>query len=209
MKRLPTFTVVVGIAALGLTTLAVGCGGSGSTSASPAAPSAPAPSAPAANTASTTFNVTLLPVNENPPITNADASSAGSGIVTLTVTKDGAGNVTAATASFQMAGTGFPAGTTINMAHIHAGGPGVNGSIVVNTGLASGDMVVAGGNGNATKNNINVASDLATAILKDPASYYLNIHTLLNPNGAIRGQLAAGASGGTPSPAPAPGDPGY
>jgi len=36
-----------------------------------------------------------------------------------------------------------------------------------------------------------VPADKAAAILNDPTGFYFNVHTALNPNGAIRGQLSA------------------
>src|SRR5262245_60311425 len=77
---------------------------------SPAAPS---------GTTTHTFTAALRPSEETPPVTGAE--SAGSGTVTLTLntTTDASGNVSAATATFAVNLTGFPAGTPINMAHIH------------------------------------------------------------------------------------------
>ena len=63
--------------------------------------------------------------------------------------------------------------------------------MLVNTGLASGDVTLTNGAGGFTKTSINVASDVAQRILNNPAGFYFNVHTALNPNGAIRGQLSA------------------
>src|SRR3954452_15112611 len=93
-------TVVLGV-------LASACG---SSSTAPTAPTNP------------TFTATLLPANENPAIVGAEASGRGDATVTLVVTKDAAGNVTAATGTFVVNLSGFPAGTPINIAHIHTGG---------------------------------------------------------------------------------------
>jgi hypothetical protein len=35
-----------------------------------------------------------------------------------------------------------------------------------------------------------ITADLATALLGNPAGYYVNVHTRGQPGGAIRGQLA-------------------
>jgi CHRD domain len=66
--------------------------------------------------------------------------------------------------------------------HIHRGGAGVAGAVVVplKTPNASGAAT-----GCAT-----VARTLVAAILGSPAGYYLNIHTTEFPAGAIRGQLS-------------------
>ena len=168
---------------VGLSILAVGCADSSS------------PSAPSQGTRTTsTFTVPLLPANEVPPTTNADASSSGTATIALTVTKDDGGNITSATADFQINVSGFPAGTVVTGAHIHNGGPATNAGIYVSTGLTSGELALTNGSGSVTKNGIDVPSDKAAAILSNPGGHYFNVHTSLNPNGAIRGQLAGGGA---------------
>jgi CHRD domain len=177
MKRL---SVLV----LGLSVLAVGC----SESSSPSGPS------PGGTSTTTTFTVPLSPANEVPAITNADASGSGTAVIALTVTKDAAGTITSAIANIQISVTGFPTGTTFTDAHIHNGGPGSNAGVFVSAGLASGELVLTNGSGSIAKNGISVPSDRAAAILGNPAGHYFNVHTLLNPNGSIRGQLAGGGA---------------
>ena len=65
--------------------------------------------------------------------------------MTLVTTKDAAGNVTAATATFVVNLSGFPAGTPINISHIHAAPAGVNGGVVVNSGITAGQNVLTNG----------------------------------------------------------------
>jgi hypothetical protein len=167
---------------VGMSVLAVGCTDS-------------YPSAPSQGTITTsTFTVPLSSANEVPAITNADAGSSGTATIALTVTRDDSGNITSATANFQMSVTGFPAGTSVTDAHIHNGPAGSNAGIYVNTTLASGEMALVNGSGSITKNGVNVPADRAAAILNNPAGHYFNIHTILNPAGAIRGQLAGGGA---------------
>ena len=65
-------------------------------------------------------------------------------------------------------------------------------------------MVITNGSGSIAKNGIDVPADKAAAILSSPGGYYFNVHSALNPSGAIRGQLGAGGGGsvdpGTPEP---------
>ena len=165
---------------VGLSILAVGCSDS-------------APTAPTGGTTTTsTFTVPLSPANEVPAITNADASGSGTVVIALTVTKDGAGNITSASANFQISVSGFPAGTRVTDAHIHNAAAGSNGSAIVNVGLAAGDLAITNGSGSVTKNGINVPADRAAAILNNRAAHYFNVHTAINPDGAIRGQLSQG-----------------
>jgi hypothetical protein len=160
------------IAALG--TLAVGCGAS-----SPEAPSEE-------SRTTTTFTVPLSTANEVPAIANADAGASGTATIALNVTKDASGDITSATADFQITVTGFPDGTTVTDAHVH------NGGVVINTTLTSGDLVITNGGGSFTRNGINVSADRAAAILANPSAHYFNVHTALNPDGAVRGQLSTG-----------------
>jgi hypothetical protein len=169
---------------VGLGVFAIGC--------SESSPSAPSQDA----VTTTTFTVPLSPASEVPPVANADASGSGTATIALTVTKDAAGTVTAATANVQITVAGFQAGTRITDAHIHNAPAGSNGGVSVSAGLTSGELTLTNGGGSITKNGINVAADRAAAILGNPAGHYFNVHTTLNPDGAIRGQLAAGAAGG-------------
>ncbi len=138
------------------------------------------------------FTATLLPSNEVPAITNADASGRGTSTMTLNLTKDSAGAITAASFDFSMDLNSFPAGTTLTAAHIHPGASGVNGSPLINMGLGAGEIVlVNGAQSGILKTNLttNLTPAVAQDIINNPASYYFNVHTTLNGGGAARGQL--------------------
>src|SRR4051812_29216623 len=98
----------------GAAILAAACG-----SDNPAGPSTPP------NTIN--FTAALSAANENPPITNADTNARGTARITMNLTRDSAGAITDATANFSFDLTGFPAGTSIILSHIHEGAPGING----------------------------------------------------------------------------------
>lgn len=131
----------------------------------------------------------LSPFNEVPAVTNADRSGSGLVEITLHVTRNAAGAITAATADFEVALTGFPTGTTLTGAHIHPGVAGVNGGVAVTTGIASGEIVLTNGAGSFTRNGISVTPTTAQNIISNPAGFYFNVHTVLSPPGAARGQL--------------------
>jgi len=169
MKRLS-------IVALGIL-LASGCSSSNS---SPSTTSGPT---------TTRFTADLRPSNESPAITNAEQSGSGSVVIDLTQAKDSSGNVSTSTMNFTVTMQGFPSTTVVNIAHIHIGGAGTNGNIVVNTTLSPGQAVLTNGAGSFTEVGISLTNDLATQILANPAGYYFNIHTALNPGGVMRGQL--------------------
>jgi hypothetical protein len=161
----------------GVATMAAGCG---STTTAPTTVTLPT---------SYTFTASLLPSNETPAVTNADATGSGTATLTMNVTRDSSGGITAATMNFTVSLTGFPAGTSLTGAHIHQAGPGVSAGVSVSTGLASGEVVLASGAGSFTKSNINVAVDTANLLISGASGFYFNIHTTLNPGGAARGQL--------------------
>jgi len=168
MKRLSLLFVALGV-------LVSGCGSS--STAATTTPTNP------------TFTAALSPSNEVPAIVGGEAAGSGTATVTIVTTKDGAGNVTAATATFVVNLSGFPANTPINIAHIHQAAAGVNGSIVVNSLLTAGTVVLTNGSGTFTAANLTVDPALANVILTNPAGFYFNVHSTLNPGGVARGQL--------------------
>ena len=131
----------------------------------------------------------LSPFNEVPAVTNADRTGSGLVEITLHLTRNAAGTITAATADFEVALTGFPTGTTLTGAHIHPGAAGVNGGVAVSTGIASGEIVLSNGAGNFTRNGVTVTPAVAQSIISNPAGFYFNVHSVLSPPGAARGQL--------------------
>ena len=135
------------------------------------------------------FTADLKPSNEVPPITTPEASCSGKGTFTLTTTKDASGTITAANALFETDITGCPTSTVINIGHIHKAAAGTNGSVVVNSGLAPGELTLTAGAGKINKTQPTVEAALAADVIANPANYYMNWHSTLNPGGVIRGQL--------------------
>ncbi|MEK6620805.1 MAG: CHRD domain-containing protein [Chloroflexota bacterium] len=129
--------------------------------------------------------------NEVPPITNAEAAGTGKGTFTLDVTRDSAGKITAAKGTLAVTLSGFPATVTpIVGFHIHNAPAGTNAGVVVNSGVAaSAPVQFTSGSATITKADITVDPALAELIIANPAGYYFNAHTQLNPGGAVRGQL--------------------
>jgi hypothetical protein len=141
------------------------------------------------------FTAILLPSNEVPPVTNADAGASGTMQLTMTVTRDSANNITGATYDFVVNVTGFPANTTLTGAHIHNAGAGVNTAVVVGLPLTASDTALATGQATITKTGLSSTSSTVTpaavaqGIFNNPAGNYFNVHTSVNTGGAIRGQL--------------------
>jgi hypothetical protein len=169
MKPLYAFCAAIALLA------ATGC-----SSSSPSTPTTPT---------NPTFTVDMRPANEVPSITNAESTGSGQMTITFAVTRDAANNITSSTASFIGNFTNFPAGTTLTAAHIHPGAVGVNGSPLVNLNLAAGQVVFTNGTGSISVGGLNVPVEVTQQILTNPAGYYFNIHTALNPGGVARGQL--------------------
>ncbi len=137
-----------------------------------------------------TFAFALTTANEVPPIANAEAGASGNVTIKLNITRNASNVITAATVDFAVTLTGFPASTNITIAHIHENVAGVTGPIVVNTGLASGDVTLVSGAGSFTKNGVNVADlTVIDRILANPSAFYFNVHSTLNGGGVIRAQL--------------------
>lgn len=70
---------------------------------------------------------------------------------------------------------------TPTAAHIHRAPPTLPGPVVVPLGTP-----VTG----SSSGCVEVTRELALAILKRPAEYYVNVHNAFYPSGAVRGQLA-------------------
>jgi hypothetical protein len=160
-----------------LASVAAGCGSD--------TPMTPTPSP----TASSTFNAALLPASEVPPVTGSEAGGSGTASLTFNLSRDAAGNVTAATMDATVSVTGFPPGTTLTASHIHPGAVGASGGVFVSLGLTPGEISFATGSGSFTKRGVTLTVDEANSIMAHPGGFYLNIHTAGNPNGVARGQL--------------------
>jgi hypothetical protein len=161
-----------------LASLAVGCGGS-DTAPTPTPTPPPRP----------TFSATLLASNEVPPISNAESTASGSATITFDVTRDAANAITGGTATVVANLTGFPAGSTITVAHIHTGASGVAGGVLVPLIPAAGSVTLTTGAGSFTQTSPAMDGATATSIVNNAAGFYFNVHTALNPGGVVRGQL--------------------
>lgn len=136
------------------------------------------------------FTSQLSAANEVPPVSNTESGARGSVTITFNLTRDAAGAITGGTASFNAPLTGFPAPTNINLAHIHTGAVGVVGGVLVSTGLTAGTaFAMPTGSGTLVVDNVALTAAQADQIIANPAGFYFNAHTTLNPGGAVRGQL--------------------
>jgi hypothetical protein len=146
------------------------------------------PTGPSAN-APLVFTAQLSAANEVPPVANSESTARGAAQITFDVTRNASNAITAATARFYFQVTGL-SGTIIVGAHIHPGAAGVNGPVVVSTGLsATSPLALSADAVEFTVGGIAVDPALAQAIIDNPAGYYFNLHSPTNPGGVARGQL--------------------
>jgi uncharacterized protein (TIGR03437 family) len=116
-------------------------------------------------------------------------NASGGFVVTINITRDGSGNITAATMNF-LGTVSFQGSVTVVGLHIHEGVITANGPIRFDTGLtASNNLVFASGSGLINLNVANVDLAALGRLLANPAGFYVNLHTSVNPAGAIRGQI--------------------
>lgn len=141
-------------------------------------------------TSATQYQQTMLPSNEVPPVEGLDARAwAG---VSVWAIRNAASQIEGAVVAFDV-NHRFPGATTFTGLHIHNGQAGANGGVTVDgriTGAAS--VVSPSGFGNIYRRFVvSTAAGLATlnALTTDPGAGYLNLHTSVNPGGAVRAQV--------------------
>ena len=160
---------------------AAACGDDNDTPTSPSSPS------------QLVFRADMTAAQEVPPVTNAEQGASGSATMTFNVTRDSANAITGGTVSFQFTVSGLTPTSSVTLAHIHTGAAGVAGGVLVNTGLSAA-TAIATPNGSASFTSataVTVEAATINSIVANPAGFYFNVHTSLNPAGVVRGQLRA------------------
>jgi hypothetical protein len=126
------------------------------------------------------FTAQMLAGNEVPPVSNAEINANGSAVVTI----DTALN----TARFD-----FTVGnltTPVILAHVHEAPAGVNGPIRIDSLISpAAPLPPVSGFVTFSRSNLTAPADVVQRILANPAGFYFNVHTALNPGGVVRGQL--------------------
>jgi hypothetical protein len=132
--------------------------------------------------ANTPFVTQLNGANVVPPATS-DPGSAGAAAVTVDIIDpNNAG--TGAEVCWDLSYSGLTGAPT--QAHIHQGDAGTNGPIVIPF------LPITGLGPTSATGCAFVNPTLAQQIITVPANFYVEVHTIASPNGAIRGQLAKG-----------------
>ena len=129
------------------------------------------------------FTVQLFPAQENPPISNSENTGRGTAVITIHSDTN--------TVDFSFSMNSFPANTTVTLAHIHPGVVGQNGGALIGVSGLSGSspLVLANGSGTYTVSGVSTSATNIQNVLANPAGFYFNVHTTLNPGGVMRGQL--------------------
>ena len=139
------------------------------------------------------FRAVLSPANEVPAITGLAVS--GMGTILLHVVRDSSGKVISASTDFN-ASYVYPGEVTFTGMHIHKGNAGENGPVTINSTIGSGAAAVNDptGRGALIRQGYTSSTDVAgletvNGMLTNPAGFYFNVHTTINPGGVMRGQL--------------------
>ena len=134
-------------------------------------------------------NLLASPLAETPPITNLNAT--GGFNITIEVTRDGAGNITAGKISF-IAQFAFPGSVEFTGFHIHEGATGIAGPVRFDTGITgTSSITVANGISFIARDAVTVDPVVLGRLLANPAGFYVNLHTRANPGGALRAQFTS------------------
>jgi len=145
---------------------------------------------PASTTQFVVLNASLNTIEENPPITNIRASGAARVIIRADRPATGPKKTTVLV-SFDVTTADA---SVIRLAHIHKGGIGVNGPVVLDFNIPALGTFPTTANGSThieTQFEVTAAATLATIdeIIANPTGFYFNVHSVANPGGVIRGQL--------------------
>ena len=121
-------------------------------------------------------------------------TATGTATVIALAARNKQGQLVSGEVTFDVQYTGFAAETKFTGLHVHTGEAGVNGPVTLNSGFSGPLDAAASGTGSlrftADINTSNAASAAALAGLATaPANYYTNLHTTVNPGGAIRAQM--------------------
>ncbi len=134
------------------------------------------------------FKVPLSPSSQNPPVEGVGI--AGEAVILIHMRRDSGGELTEAVVDFIL-DIHTDAPRTFTAMHIHRGRRGMNGGVAVNAAFGGAMEADAGGHRIFRQRVLTEADDLATVreILRNPARFYLNLHSMSNRPGVVRGQL--------------------
>jgi hypothetical protein len=168
MRRPRLVHAALALAALGVVVLAAGCGGGGAKSDEAATPT----TSPTTTAKARQVTVVKASMSGQASIPKGPPGATGTARITL--------NPNTATACWQLTVRGVDVPVS---AHIHQGKPGEVGEVIIPLG----DRF-------SRKGCVLSNARAVGAVAKSPDSYYVDVHTKKNINGAMRGQLRVTAT---------------
>src|SRR5437870_3005301 len=132
----------------------------------------------------------MTQAEENPP---TGVSGVSNSMTYVRIDRDSTGNVVGGAVSFNLNyNMGGP--TTFTGLHIHNAKIGVNGPVVINTGISGTNPVTSTTGFGSINREIEIrpsdsAFDFLRGLVENPENYYVNIHTTDFPGGVVRAQL--------------------
>jgi uncharacterized protein (TIGR03437 family) len=137
------------------------------------------------------FSLDMSPANEVPALTTTNKANA---LVVANVLRRPEG-VAMAGYGFFSVNYEFAGATTFTGLHIHQGLAGANGPVSLDSGItAARNVMSATGFGNLNRQlfaSSEAQVNTLNTLLNAPDGAYLNLHTTVNPGGAVRAQMAA------------------
>ncbi len=137
------------------------------------------------------FRVPMSPANEVPAVTTVDASAFA--LVTARTLRGDDGAVQAGFIDFDVSFR-FPDAVEFTGLHIHDGLAGANGPVRLDSGISGTNSVSRPlGFGNLSyRTFVDGGLPLASlnSLVVNPENHYVNLHTRVNPGGAVRSQMA-------------------
>src|SRR5438094_4740788 len=125
----------------------------------------------------------MTQAEENPP---TGVSGTANSMTYVRIDRDSTGNVTGGAVSFNV-NYNMGSAQTFTGLHIHNAKVGVNGAVVINTGLSGTNTVVTNAEGTGAINRevaigpTDAAFDFLRGLVENPENYYVNIHTTQFP----------------------------
>ena len=138
------------------------------------------------------FTAQMSAAQEVPPVTNAEPGATGNATITITPTRFGERDHRR-----NCRVRVHRARTDATEQHHPRAYPrrrsGVAGGVLANTGLSAATAIPtpAGSAGVQSPSPVSVDAATINSIVANPAGFYFNVHTSLNPGGVVRGQLRA------------------
>lgn len=134
----------------------------------------------------------MSPANEVPAITGPNAGATAVGTAVILITRAPSGQMTSGYVMFDIAYRDMTADSVFSAMHIHRGPAGANGPVVLDSAMTRTEVASGGAGVLRFENEMNMTNANVRAALDDIRfnvnAFYLNVHSVANPGGILRGQ---------------------